>query len=84
MNSSLIFAFALVGSVAGAAYAVLGIWALKHRVDATESDRTVGWTLWWFAESRKYTERGRNLCRLGGGLFLLGALSWLFALFGGQ
>ena len=62
---------------AGAYYCVLGIAALKHLRDATEQDRVVGWTLWWFLEAARYDERGNQLCQRGAAVF---ALAWCLAL----
>jgi hypothetical protein len=81
MNSGLAFAFGALGSLAGVAYAILGVVALKHLAEPTQLDRNVGWSLWWFVEERRYANEGRRLCRFGGVLFSLGALSWLAAFF---
>jgi multisubunit Na+/H+ antiporter MnhF subunit len=35
------------GTLAGLVVSGLGLAALKHIVGPTESDRVVGWTLWW-------------------------------------
>ena len=68
-----------IGTFAGLAYAGLGIAALKHLPRATETDQTVGWTLWWFTESDSYDGVGRVLCRVGGFMLLLGIASWIGA-----
>ena len=73
-------ALASIGTAAGIAYSVLGVIALKHLFGATGTDRTVGWSLWWWAERNRYTAEGQKLCRIGGALFLLGGLCWLAAL----
>jgi hypothetical protein len=55
--------------MAGLYYCALGIAALKHLSKATEQDRFVGWTLWWFLEAARYDEQGKSLCRLGATVF---------------
>jgi hypothetical protein len=72
-------ALALTGSVAGIAYALLGLSALRHLANTTESEKAVGWSLWWFLEYRRYTPEGQRLCVRGGALFALGAACWLAA-----
>ena len=72
-------ALGAVGSFAGIAYAALGIAALKHLPRADETDRTVGWSLWWFLEYRRYTPDGQRLCIRGAALFATGAACWLAA-----
>lgn len=71
------FVLAAIGSVAGLAYAVLGIAALKHLQTPTTVDRAVGWSLWWFTEAGRYSKRGQALCRLGAVAFLIASASWL-------
>jgi hypothetical protein len=63
--------------VAGVYYFMLGVAALKHLPDATEQDRVVGWTLWWFLESARYDEAGKRLCKRGGAI---SALAWGLAI----
>lgn len=58
---------------AGLYYCALGIAALKHLPNATEQDRVVGWTLWWFLEAARYDEEGKGLCRRGAAAF---AVAW--------
>lgn len=62
--------------VAGLYYCALGIAALKHLPNATEQDRVVGWTLWWFLDSSRYDAAGKLLCRRGGLIF---AIAWALA-----
>jgi hypothetical protein len=62
--------------LAGVYYCYLGISALKHLPDATQQDRVVGWTLWWFLESSRYDEAGKVLCRRGGVIF---TIAWALA-----
>ena len=71
MYPLLLLSLALAGSLAGIAYSLLGIAAIKHLDSAGEIDRTVGWTLWWCLDFRRYNARGKRLCTLGG-LFLAG------------
>jgi len=68
---------ALAGSAAGLAYAVLGITALRHLPGATQADRAVGWSLWWWSEAERYDDEGKRLCRRGGLLFGAAALCWV-------
>jgi hypothetical protein len=76
VETSLPIVLALVGSAAGVAYSVLGVLALKHLGGATEVDRTIGWSLLWSLEWRRYDAEGRRLCRVGGIVFLLSAACW--------
>jgi hypothetical protein len=69
----------VLGTLAGLVYAGLGIAALKHLRQASGTDRTVGWTLWWFTESDRYDEEGQRLCRIGGVVLLFGVASWVGA-----
>jgi len=73
MNTAILIGWLLVAAsiVAGVYYSVLGILALKHLPDSTEQDRVVGWTLWWFLESDRYDEAGKQICRRGGTVFAL-------------
>lgn len=57
--------------MSGLYYCALGIAALKHLPDATEQDRVVGWTLWWFLEAARYDEQGKRLCRRGATVFVV-------------
>lgn len=72
-------AFAVVGTLTGLLYAMLGLVAIRHQVDPppSEVDRVAGWTLWWFAAKSNYSDYGQRLC--GRGLFLFAAslISWL-------
>jgi hypothetical protein len=54
-------------------YCALGIAALKHLPEATEQDRVVGWSLWWFLDAARYDEQGKSLCRRGSAVF---AVAW--------
>jgi hypothetical protein len=78
MHTSVIFGWVLVGAsiAAGLYYCALGIAALKHLPTATEIDRVVGWTAWWFLEKDRYDDEGQRLCRRGAVLF---ALAWALA-----
>jgi hypothetical protein len=70
-------ALAVIGSLAGIAYAGLGIAALRHLPSADSTDRVFGWSLWWFAESSRYTAEGKALCRKGAIAFAVALASWL-------
>lgn len=78
MGTAALVGWLLVGAsvAAGLYYCALGIAALKHLPNATEQDRVVGWTLWWFLESDRYDEGGKQLCRRGGTVF---AIAWCLA-----
>lgn len=54
-------ALAVIGSLAGIAYAGLGVAALKHLPNADSSDRVFDWSLWWFVEPSRYTAQGQAL-----------------------
>lgn len=60
----------------GLYYAFLGLVALKHLRIATESEKSVGWTLWWFLEADRYDEVGKKICRRGSIVF---AVAWCLA-----
>jgi len=62
--------------MAGLYYAYLGLVALKHLRDATDIEKTVGWTLWWFLEVDRYDEVGKKICRRGSTVFVL---AWCLA-----
>ena len=61
---------------AGAYYCTLGMAALRHLPGASEQDRVVGWTLWWFLEAKRYDDSGKQLCRRGAAVF---AFAWFLA-----
>jgi hypothetical protein len=72
---------AVVGTLAGLVYAILGITAARHRKDAataSEVDRTINWSLWWFLEKDQYDARGQRLCDLGAITAVIGAAAWVF------
>jgi len=77
MAHPLSIVLALLGTSAGVVYAALGHMALRHLREATEVDRAVGWSLWWFAERDRYNPEGQRLCRLGLIAFVVGTASWL-------
>jgi hypothetical protein len=72
---SIILAF--VGTVAGLAWAFLGVSALKYLPDSDEHDRVYGWTLWWFVREERYAAHGKRLCRYGWLSFGVGLAAWL-------
>lgn len=76
MNMAASMWLGLLGSICGIAYAVLGIFALKHLPDADELDRTVGWTLWWWLDRNRYSPAGKKLCNLGAVLMVLAMFFW--------
>jgi hypothetical protein len=67
----------VLGSIAGLAWAVLGVCALKYLPSASEDDRTYGWSLWWFVDGARYVGRGKRLCQLGWLAFIVALASWL-------
>ena len=69
---------ALIGTVAGVIYAILGITAIKHIKDGpTSTDKAVGWSLWWWIERQRYDSRGQKICSIGGVVFAIGVASWV-------
>jgi len=71
--------FAVVGTVAGALYSILGLLASRHPASSTSLsgvDKVVGWTLWWWIEGYKYNPKGRRLCAIGGVLFVIAVVCW--------
>ncbi len=79
METAVLVGWLLVAAsiVSATYYCVLGIAALKHLSNATEHDRVVGWTLWWFLEAARYDETGKQLCQRGAAVF---ALTWCLAI----
>ena len=78
--NTLAIALAFLGSILGLVYAAMGVVALKYLRSATETDRVVGWSLWWWTEASRYSEAGQNLCRRGAWMFGAAALFWVFAI----
>jgi hypothetical protein len=75
---------AVVGGLAGLAYAILGITAARHRKDAataSEVDRTINWSLWWFIEKDRYDAHGQRLCSLGAVTAVICAAAWVLRYF---
>jgi hypothetical protein len=70
-------ALGVIGTLAGLAWAGLGISALRYMENADEHDRVYGWTLWWFVSEQRYSEPGRRLCQFGWAAFAIGLASWL-------
>ena len=68
---------AAVGTVAGIIYCFLGIAAVKHLPSADATDRSLGWTLLWFADFRRYTGPGKRLCVGGAIVFLSSLVAWV-------
>ena len=66
-----------LGTVAGIIYCILGIAAVKHLPSADATDRSLGWTLLWFTDFRRYTEPGKRLCVAGAIVFLAGLVAWV-------
>jgi hypothetical protein len=81
VNTTLAFILGTAGTAAGLYYSFLGIVALKHLPRSTETDRTVGWSLWWWLESARYDAEGKRLCRRGAWVFVFGAMCWLLAMY---
>ncbi len=75
--STLSLVLLLLGSIAGFAWAILGICALKYLPSASEHDRVYGWSLWWFVGESRYVGRGKHLCQLGWLAFIVALASWL-------
>lgn len=79
--NTLAITLAVLGSVLGLVYSAMGIAALKHLPSATETDRVVGWSLWWWTEASRYSEAGQHLCRRGAWVFASAALCWVLAVY---
>jgi hypothetical protein len=77
MQSHLLFTLGAIGTLAGLAYCFLGIAAVKHLPDADNTDRTLGWTLLWFTDFRRYAGPGKRLCAAGAAVFLIGLAAWM-------
>ena len=72
MHSAICLLLIAASVVAGLYCCMLGIAALKHMHESTESDRTYGWTLWWFLEASRYNDTGKKMCRQGAIVFFSG------------
>lgn len=81
MDTPFAIAFAVLGTLGGLVYSGMGIAALKHLSDADEIDRTVGWTLWWWTDVKRYDAEGKRLCRRGAWIFFLAAACWILAVY---
>lgn len=69
--------FIIIGIVCGLAYAALGIAAAKYMHHSTYIDKYVGWSLWWFLEREKYSDRGKKYCTIGAIFAFSGGTSWV-------
>lgn len=81
MDTPFAITFALLGTLGGFVYAGTGLAALKYLSGSNEVDRTVGWTLWWWAASDRYDAEGKRLCRRGAWLFWFAAVCWILAVY---
>ena len=81
MDFILAIVFGALGTLAGLVVSGLGLAALKHVVGTTESDRVVGWTLWWWLDSSRYDANGQRLCGRGAWIFAIGLICWLLAVY---
>lgn len=71
--------FGIAGTLAGLTVSGLGIAALNHLSAATATDRTIGWTLWWWLDKKRYDLEGQRLCHRGAWAFGIGAVCWILA-----
>jgi hypothetical protein len=55
----------IAGSILGLIYSALGISAIRYLIESNEIDRSVGWTLWWCYEQKRYSQQGKKLCKYG-------------------
>ena len=81
MDSTLALLFGSTGTLAGLLASGPGLVALKHLPVATETDRVVGWTLWWWVDTKRYDSEGQRLCRQGGWTFAFGAVCWVLTVY---
>ncbi|MES2581931.1 MAG: hypothetical protein V4627_04380 [Pseudomonadota bacterium] len=81
MEFSFTLLFGIVGTLAGLTVSGLGITALNHLSTATEADRTIGWSLWWWLDKKRYDSVGQRLCDRGAWAFSLGAVCWILAVY---
>jgi predicted cobalt transporter CbtA len=58
--------FGIAGTLAGLIASGLGLAALNHLPAATKTDRVVGWTLWWWLDTKRYDSEGQRLLDSGG------------------
>ena len=63
----------------GLCYACLGIAAIKHLQKADQVDKTLGWTLWWCLDGRRYDQTGRRLCKRGQLVAFASIVLWIAA-----
>ena len=65
----------IFGVICGLAYAFLGIAVTKHMSHPTYFDKYIGWSLWWFLERERYSEKGKKYCDIGMMLAVAGTAS---------
>lgn len=64
-------ALLLISLVVGATYTVLGLEARAHMtLEASQSDRSIGWLFLWSLEKNLYDVEGQQICRKGNRLIL--------------
>jgi hypothetical protein len=77
MQSHLLLFLGALGTLAGLVYCYLGFVALKYLPSADTTDRTLGWTLLWFLEFRRYSAPGKRLCAAGAAVLAFGTAAWI-------
>jgi hypothetical protein len=66
MNSLALVALLLISVSIGGAYTLLGLKARSHlNSEAKQSDRSIGWLLWWSFDKDLYNADGKRLCQTG-------------------
>ena len=66
MDTVALIALLLISVIVGSVYTSLGLQARSHLTsEASESDRSIGWLLWWSWEKGLYDAEGQELCRKG-------------------
>ena len=75
--NSLQLTFGITGTILGVAYAILGLMSIKHLKDGDATDKYVGWSLWWFLDSKRYSQPGKILCKYGAYVGAAATLCWL-------
>lgn len=76
MNTAQIFV-ATLATAFGIYYAFLGIAAVKYLRNGDETDKAVGWTLWWCVDANRYSEGGQRLCKKGLVVALVSIVLWI-------
>lgn len=66
-----------VGTILSLAYAILGIFAIRHIEDKKERDASrFSWAFWWWVNQKKYDPKGKRMCNIGLAIFIAMIITW--------